>query len=124
MKTKSILGGVAALVLFASSAHAVIMHGQYSSYDMGCNMNVFCDTMATTFSFPTVLVEGESMDMSSPQASERLMAEANGDVEPVLSSVIADRVKSSVEVVKATALQMHAAGEAISAAAIAAKLAQ
>ncbi len=80
--------------------------------------NAICYSVFSTFSLPTMLVDGESMDLDSAETAERLLVEARGDADPVILSTIASQLNVPTEQVKATVNDMAGKGEEISAASV------
>jgi len=97
------------LCLNASSSHAAIMGG--GTYSYGCYpADAFCNSLMTTFSLPTVIVGGTEMDMASPEASDRLSAEAHGMADPVILTHIARNSGTDVDTVIQTVIQIESQG--------------
>ncbi len=100
---------LALLCLNAPSAHAFIMTG--STYSYGCAQHdAGCNALMTTTSLPTVIVGGTEMDMTSPEASDRLSAEAHGMADPVIVTHIARNTGSDVDTVIQTVIQIESQG--------------
>lgn len=70
--------------------------------------------VTTTTSLPTMIVEGQEMDLNSDEASIRLVTEAHGDAEEQVSSRIAADAGVSVEAVMDTVKSMEAQGMEVS----------
>ena len=104
------------------NAHALIMTGETTIFDgYDCSLhqgygysgnNPACVAMVSTTSvptnLPTILVEGNEMDLNSNDANERLQAELDGVAQPVLLNTIATDANISVQEVrtKATSLKV------------------
>jgi hypothetical protein len=71
--------------------------GYWGSYDAICYMTM------SSISLPTILVEGQSLDLNSDEASDRLSAEVEGTVQPVLLNQIAKANNLSLQVVREVA---------------------
>jgi len=52
-------------------------------YSIALSEILMC-SVSTTTSLPTILIEGIEIDLNSPEAQERLEAELNGDLEPMI----------------------------------------
>ena len=86
-----------ALCLLAStlSAQAYIIKPMSSTIEACASINsdygysialisILQCSVFTTTSLPTILIEGVEIDLNSPEAQERLEAELNGDLEPMI----------------------------------------
>lgn len=106
------------LTLLASSfaANAMLITNNYGRDSFCAQMDesgitATCYVISTTTSLPTMIVEGQEMDLNSDEASMRLMAEANSDVEPVIATKIASDLNVSVQDVLAKTLELSALGD-------------
>lgn len=95
------------LLLNLSVANAAIITGDDSDPFNAANCSILVsnafecavDTLLTTTSLPTIIIDSQELDLNSKEASLRLVAEANGDVEPVMAEKIAqDQGKSTEEI--------------------------
>ena len=68
----------------------------------------FACLVSTITSLPTVVIEGQDLDVNSDEASFRLVAEANGNAEPQLIAHIAAEMNVSTEEVAAQVLRLQA----------------
>ena len=95
--------------------------------DLSCNDNptayhqsTFADAftitsncaISTTISLPTLLIEGQEMDLQTEEASMRLVAEANGDLNPELLAVIANETNVEIDTVADVVLELDHFGQA------------
>lgn len=91
-----------ALLCTSFTASAIIVKAG-TGVELFCNgkqagtIDPMCYMMSTTTSLPTLIIEGQEMDLNSDEASMRLVAEAHGDAGPVLSHRIASDLNISVE---------------------------
>lgn len=67
----------------------------------------FACLVSTVTSLPTVVIEGQDLDVNSNEASFRLVAEANGNAEPQLIAHIAAEMNVSSEEVAAQVLRLQ-----------------
>lgn len=65
-----------------------------------------CAIFSTVVSLPTIIVEGQDLDLNSTDADGRLMAELDGAAQPVLLDVIAKDSGKSMEEVRAKAMNL------------------
>jgi len=101
-----------AALLLAQSAHALILNDKSTSchrYGNGGDCAV-----EITVSLPTLLIEGQEMDLNSQEANARLELEANGLAEKQLISLIAKGANTTAKVVVAEILQLQNAGQEVS----------
>ncbi|MBO9667078.1 MAG: hypothetical protein J7501_09725 [Bdellovibrio sp.] len=103
-------------VMMSVQAHALIVNDGGSDTLIGCwnglsiggkpvsgSWNGACLMSSYTSSFPTITIEGQDLDLKSTEASDRLVAEVDGVVQPVLLNKIAKDLNLSLPQVMATA---------------------
>ncbi len=108
---------LAALVLSVNAFAFIINEGNTAR--MSCNrefraagsgvQGLAC-LASTMTSLPTMIIEGQEMDLNTQESSLRLLAEAQGNLEPALLSLIAEDLKLSVEDVQERVLALNDAG--------------
>ncbi len=92
-------------------AHAAIANDGFSrTQQEHCGYNSeatgACMISIWSVSWPSITVEGQNMDLNSPEASDRLVAEVDGVVQPVLLSRIAKDNHLELEKVMAVAASL------------------
>ena len=101
MKRLLILGAL----ISSLSAHAYLREEELSCTDIDDGSSDFVDafgdllfcSVSTTISLPTVVVEGQELNLNTVEADFRLLAEANEDVEAELSTMIAETFGVSLD---------------------------
>lgn len=112
---------VVALMLASLSADAAILNGS-AWLRSNCHKDAFCQTMSLVFSLPTVIVDGQDMDIDSQEASQRYVVEAAGDADPVLITHLSESTQFSVADITSAIQALNAQGAVVTASSIVAIL--